>query len=101
MRRRYFIVWPAYFDYTKTRGEGRRVPKALSIRNPTIKDIAKALDLLGIKYIVEPDKSYPKEWWVKGRLLVDIEDAKRLGYTKGKLLRAIGKKLVEDIRGGR
>jgi len=30
------IIWPAYFDSTKTRKDGRRIPKSLALPSPKI-----------------------------------------------------------------
>ncbi len=97
-KRRFLVIWPAYLDSLKTRSEGRRVPRRFAVRSPSIKEIVKALDILGISYLVEMDKAYPREWWVKGRVLVDAGEVRRRGYTKEKLLRAIGETIVKNIR---
>ena len=36
------IIWPAYFDSTKTRRDGRRIPKSLAVPSPKILEIKDA-----------------------------------------------------------
>ncbi|RLG95776.1 signal recognition particle protein Srp19 [Candidatus Bathyarchaeota archaeon] len=72
MRRRDEIVlWPAYFDLTKTRSQGRRVPKKLAKANPSVDDIAKALQSLNVPHRIVPDAAYPRiPYERKGMILV-------------------------------
>jgi signal recognition particle subunit SRP19 len=59
----HLILWPSYFDSRKSRSEGRRVPKNLSIEKPTVDDIHKAVKKLGLKATVDSSKSHPNAWW--------------------------------------
>ena len=43
------IIWPVYFDATKTRREGRKVPKNISVTNPTLAEVQEAAERLGLK----------------------------------------------------
>jgi len=64
-------LWPVYFDSTKTRGEGRRIPKKLAKPNPTLEMIEKALRNLQIPYRVIPNAAHPRlPWERKGLVLV-------------------------------
>lgn len=84
------ILWPAYFDSTKTRGNGRRVPKSLAVPSPKILEIKKAVEKLGLRYEVVLDAGYPKTPWVKtGMLLVTKKESKE------KVIRKIGKQLLK------
>lgn len=70
-------IWPAYFDIKYSRGDGRRVPRNLAIRDPKIEDIEKAAVKLGLKPVLQPGKSYSKYPWMKsGVLLVDKKGSK-------------------------
>ena len=72
-----FIVWPVYFDQTKTRKNGRRVPKSLTVRHPKIAEITTAVAKLCLKHEVTPDVGYPKTPWLKtGMILVEKEGSK-------------------------
>jgi len=83
------VVWPVYFDSTKTRSKGRKVPKRLAVPKPKLEEIHKAADLAGLECQVILEASYPKTPWRKtGVLLV----SKKAG-PKLKILKEIGKKL--------
>ncbi|MEM2972176.1 MAG: signal recognition particle subunit SRP19/SEC65 family protein [Candidatus Bathyarchaeia archaeon] len=71
------IIWPAYFDSTKTRGEGRRVPKSLAVPSPKISEVKEAVEKLGLEHEVVLDAGYPKTPWLKtGLLLIKKTSAK-------------------------
>lgn len=84
------IVWPVYFDSTKTRGNGRRVPKSLAVSSPKVLEIKEAVEKLGLDYELVLDAGYPKTPWLKtGMLLVTKKEAKE------KVIRKIGKHLLK------
>jgi len=89
MRRRDEIVlWPAYFDLTKTRSQGRRVPRKLAKANPSVDDIAKALESLRVPYRIVPDAAYPRvPYERKGMIL-----AKKV-MPKNKILKEVAAKI--------
>ena len=67
-----WVLWPEYFDNSRTRAEGRRVPKNLAIPEPQMSMIIKAVEKLGLQYKLEEGKAYPGAWWNKqGLLLVE------------------------------
>ncbi len=71
------IIWPAYFDQSKTRNKGRRVTKNLTVQSPKIMEIQEAAQKLGLRFEVVADKSYPKIPWAKtGMLLVEKKGSK-------------------------
>ena len=72
------VIWPAYFDADLTRSEGRRVSKALSVSNPSVDEIAQAVQQVGYEAVVERGKRYPREYQTRGRVLVkDSDDASK------------------------
>lgn len=72
-----FIIWPAYFDQTKTRKDGRRVEKSLAVQHPKIDEVALAVQKLGLNHEVVADAVYPKSPWVKtGMILVEKAGSK-------------------------
>lgn len=82
------VVWPAYFDSTRTRSRGRRIPKSLAVPSPKILEIKEAVEKLGLDYEAFLDAGYPKTPWLKtGMLLVAKKE------TKEKTIRKIGKQL--------
>jgi len=80
------IIWPAYFDATLSRREGRRVPESLSVDEPTVDEVATAVQQVGYDAVVERDVAYPRQHWAdSGRVLVkDADDA-----GKSDLLQAV------------
>jgi len=79
------IIWPAALDAALTRGEGRRVPQDLAVRDPSVDEIAEAVKQVGYDAVIERDKTYPREYEQRGRVLVkDADDA-----TKSDLLGAV------------
>ncbi|MEM2537346.1 MAG: signal recognition particle subunit SRP19/SEC65 family protein [Candidatus Bathyarchaeia archaeon] len=87
------VLWPTYFDSTKTRGEGRKVPKNLAVPVPRISELKEAVEKLGLRHELVSDACYPKTPWLKtGMLLV----AKR--EPKNQMLKKIARQL-QKIRG--
>jgi len=79
-------IYPAYLDSDCTRGEGRRVPATAAVEEPTVDEIAKAVQQVGYDAVVERDVAYSREHWrERGRVLVkDAEDA-----TKNDVVQAV------------
>lgn len=59
------ILWPVYFDYKKTRSEGRRVPKKLAVRSPRLEDILAVVERMNLQCKVYPDAAHPRFPWIK------------------------------------
>jgi len=53
------VIWPAYFDATLSRRDGRRIPRSLAVEEPTVDEIATAVQQVGYDAVVERDVSYP------------------------------------------
>lgn len=71
------IIWPAYFDQTKTRKKGRRVPKNMAVQSPKILEIQEAAQKQGLRYEIVATAGYPKTPWAKtGMLLVEKKGSK-------------------------
>ena len=84
------IIWPIYFDISKTRKEGRRVPKNLAVQSPKITEIKEAVDKIGLKNEVKPEAHFPKMPWAKtGMLLVEKRESKE------KIIQKIAKQLMK------
>ncbi|MCX8153285.1 MAG: signal recognition particle protein Srp19 [Candidatus Bathyarchaeota archaeon] len=85
-----FIIWPAYFDQTKTRKEGRRVPKALAVPNPKITEVSAAAAKAGLKHEVSAEAAYPKTPWLKtGLIMVERKSSKE------QVIRKVAKQLMK------
>jgi len=84
------IIWPIYFDVSKSRKKGRRVPKNLAVQSPKITELKEAVDKLGLKNEVKLEAHFPKTHWAKtGMLLVEKKEAKE------KIIKKIAKLLVK------
>jgi signal recognition particle subunit SRP19 len=88
------IIWPAYFDQTKTRKNGRRVTKSLAVQHPKIAEVTLAVEKLGLKHEVAPDAGYSKTPWLKtGKILVEKKGSKE------QVIRKIANQLLK-VRSG-
>lgn len=64
------VVYPAYFDADRSRSEGRRVPMDLAIEEPTVDEIAKAVQQVGYDAVIEREKTYSREFKPRGAVVV-------------------------------
>ena len=84
------IIWPAYFDQTKTRKNGRRVPKNMAVPSPKIEEISEAAKKVGLKNEVVATTGYPKTPWQKtGCILVEKKTPKE------QIIKKLAKQLVK------
>ncbi|KAL2155541.1 hypothetical protein VTH82DRAFT_283 [Thermothelomyces myriococcoides] len=72
--RAFQCLYPVYFDATRSRAEGRRVPKSLAVANPLALDIVQACARLGLQTVLEAGKLHPKDWANPGRVKVDLRN---------------------------
>ncbi len=85
------VIWPAYLDADRTRSDGRRVPQELAVEEPTVDEIAKAVQQIGYDAVVERDKSYSREPWAeRGRVVVRGAD----DSSKNDLVQAVAAYVV-------
>jgi signal recognition particle subunit SRP19 len=68
------VIWPAYIDASLTRSEGRRVSLDAAVEDPTVDEIAEAVQQVGYDAVIERDKSYSREFGTRGRVLVQGAD---------------------------
>lgn len=81
------ILWTAYFDAEKSRSDGRRVPLELAIEEPTVDEIAQAVQQVGYDAIIERTVAYPREPWHEGgRVVVRGADEE----SKNDIVQAVG-----------
>ncbi|WP_266076379.1 signal recognition particle subunit SRP19 [Haladaptatus caseinilyticus] len=80
------VIWPAYLDAELTRKQGRRVPEASAVEEPTVDEIARAVQQVGYDTVIERDKAYSREGWEeRGRVLVKNAD----DSSKNDLIQAV------------
>jgi signal recognition particle subunit SRP19 len=83
-----WVLWPEYFDISRSRAEGRKVGKDIAVASPTLDMLVIAVKHLGLQYKAEPEKAYPGAWHQKrGRVLVERTLPKTL------LLKKVGQHL--------
>lgn len=70
-RGRRVVIYPVYFDYNRSRKEGRRVPRSLAVQNPSIEEIAAVAGELGLDPEISSEAKYPKDPTIKGRVVVN------------------------------
>lgn len=82
-------MWPTYLDSNATRSMGRRVPLSVAVSSPTVDEIVRAAQLLGLNPVVE-EKAYPRAWYQdRARVVVDKK------YGRSKTLALIAAKIRE------
>jgi Signal recognition particle 19 kDa protein len=86
------VLWPEYFDIDRTRTMGRRLPKELCVKNPSLDIIAKGALILDLEYQILEDKAYPANWAAK-KGCVKVERGK---FSKTQLLPEIAKILKKN-----
>ncbi|TLZ48752.1 MAG: signal recognition particle protein Srp19 [Methanobacteriota archaeon] len=88
--KRAIVLYPAYFDAERSREDGRRVARKLSVNGPTVEEIAAAAGALGLKPKVEAESAHPSTPWRRdGRVLV------RADYFKTSVVRKVAEKVKE------
>jgi signal recognition particle subunit SRP19 len=79
------VIWPAFLDATLSRSEGRRVSLDAAVEEPTADEIAQAVQQVGYDAVIEREKTYPREYEPRGRVLVKGAD----NASKTDLLEAV------------
>lgn len=67
-------LYPIYFDASRTRAEGRRVPKSQAVANPLAREIATACAALRVSPVFEAHRAHPQDWANPGRVRVHLKD---------------------------
>ena len=86
------VLWPEYFDISRSRAEGRRLPKSLCVDKPDLDIIAKGAMILDLEYKIIEDAAYPSNSNEKNGC-VRVEKGK---MKKTPLLSKIGETLVKN-----
>ena len=96
-------IYTTYFDSTLSIQDGRRVGLDKCCENPNVHMLSMALDLIKIRYVIEPLKRHPRDYWANGRIKVEVVDSAgrptntAIGTSKRKLFNAIADKMPEAI----
>ncbi|KAI1766846.1 signal recognition particle, SRP19 subunit [Hypoxylon sp. FL1150] len=68
----YQMLYPVYFDATRSRAEGRRVSRALAVANPLAREIAACCATLRLSPVFEAHRVHPKDWANPGRVRIKL-----------------------------
>lgn len=76
---RWVCIYPAFLNSKKTIKDGRQIPTAQAIENPTCQEIRDVLVAAGFKVEYEPHKVYPRELMKyemlsRGRIRVQLKN---------------------------
>lgn len=83
-------IWPQYINADLKLSEGRKISIEDAVKEPTLKDMEKALKKLNIEFETFPEHKYPGKWYEKsGEIVVNHEG------NKLELLRDISSKIKE------
>ncbi|KAI0192624.1 signal recognition particle, SRP19 subunit [Xylaria flabelliformis] len=72
----YQMLYPVYFDATRTRAQGRRVSANLAVKNPLAREIANACAALRLSPVFEAHRTHPKDWANPGRVRIALKEAR-------------------------
>jgi len=87
------IIYPAYIDSSLSRKQGRRIPRDQAVAKPTLREIARAAEKLGLEPVIEAEAHYPRTWFTrKGRVVVAKRGSKR------SLLRMLAREIAAQRR---
>jgi signal recognition particle subunit SRP19 len=77
------VLWPVYFDSSKTRREGRRISKALGTPKPSLKELVESAKRLGWEPEIEVEAAHPAIPWRRtGRISVQADGTKAQNLTR-------------------
>jgi len=82
------VLWPAYFDSTKTRQQGRRIPKNAAVPSPRPDELKRAAEKCGFQSEIVADARHPKAPWQKTGLIIVPKSV-----SKTQIIRRIAKEL--------
>ena len=83
-----FVLWPAYFDRSRSRDGGRRVPESAAVRQPDAAWVENAARKLGLDPVLEEKAVHPSIPYEKsGRVLVAKKGSKQ------QVLRQVGERM--------
>ena len=91
----HYYIYPAYFEASRSRRWGRRVPKKLAINGVDVALILRAAKRLGLQCKIKETVRYPATWWsTPGVVLVK----KPASGSKTRLLKELAQ-VLKTIKG--
>ena len=82
------FLWPAYFDFTKTRTQGRKTPKNVAVPAPRQDELQKAAQKIGLQTETVAEAKHPKNPWQKTGLIIVNKNT-----PKTQIIRKVSKEL--------
>ncbi|KYR00955.1 signal recognition particle 19 kDa subunit [Tieghemostelium lacteum] len=70
--KKWTIVYPQYINSEVSRHDGRRTSKDQSVKNPQLEEIAKASVQLQLHTMIEKEKGYPSDYFLRGRVKIQM-----------------------------
>ncbi len=87
------FIYPVYFDMSRSRGQGRRVPRKLAVQTPSINELGQIVSTLGLTTETNLEVKYPRFHWVpSGLLLIKRQE----DLNKNALIRKIAVQLKKS-----
>ncbi|MCJ7505509.1 signal recognition particle protein Srp19 [Candidatus Bathyarchaeota archaeon] len=86
------IVWVANVDRSKTRHQGRRISKSLSVDSPRLSEMENAAKSASLAPLAKTGSARPGTWWDKtGYVVVD-----RGNLSRTEILKTIAKHMTKE-----
>ncbi|MEM1533376.1 MAG: signal recognition particle subunit SRP19/SEC65 family protein [Desulfurococcaceae archaeon] len=63
------VVYPVYIDKTLSRRKGRRLSLTHAVSNPTVDEVVRAAELLGLEPVVE-ERKHPRDVYKYAKVVV-------------------------------
>ncbi|KAI0019777.1 signal recognition particle, SRP19 subunit [Xylariomycetidae sp. FL0641] len=76
------MLYPVYFDASRTRAQGRRVPASLAVANPLAREVAAACAALRLQPVFEAHRVHPGDWANPGRVRVLLKPGSNPKHQK-------------------
>ena len=78
-----YTIWPAYIDASKTRSNGRKIPRKIAIENPTVREIYLVAQAFKYEPILNSSARYSRAWWEEpGYVKIIKKDKKNKALQK-------------------
>ena len=90
------VIWTAALDSTKSRAQGRCIPKSLAIQVPRVDEVEQAARRISFEPEISRNSALPSRWWEKTGYVV----VKRKDKSRSKILRELAAQIVK-LRGSK
>ena len=66
-----FVLYPVYINASRPISGGRKYRKAISVDNPQVQEIRKALETMHVQFTFEAAKKHPRNQETAGRFIIN------------------------------